>query len=226
MNYIVTERGVNLPVYTDMPEGRGPFPVLVVAPGLGYNATLPLFSKIAEQCRSNGIICVRFEWGFFIKNISPSENYVNEKDDYNSAVKYAKNIPEADTTEIIIAGKSLGAFVALDYAVRHKDYKALILLTPPLHPPQPPYEIRKRFEGLDETNGGVAIIYGDKDPLCHPDKLKELLDKLRVKPTVYRLRGNHSFKGDTQLDTERNLEDAAMSVVGFVQKVCGQNKRH
>ncbi|MCP4632435.1 MAG: hypothetical protein GY855_05875, partial [candidate division Zixibacteria bacterium] len=42
---ITTPRGIKLSAFLNTPNGEGKFPAVVVAPGLGYNSTLPLFEK-------------------------------------------------------------------------------------------------------------------------------------------------------------------------------------
>jgi dienelactone hydrolase len=213
---IDTPRGAELTAYLDLPEGDGPFPAVVVAPGLGYNATLPLFDSIAQKCVDKGIACLRFEWDFFTRGADPSENYSDELEDYSAAIDFLKQQPKIDKDKIFLSGKSLGAQVAINYAVDHPDFAGLIVLTPPLHNPRPPLEIRPSMLILRDVKLPTAIIYGDSDPICHKGMLDNFLADSSFKPEVFQVRGSHSFQGDSEEETARNIDNASGAFVDFI----------
>ncbi|MCP4634768.1 MAG: dienelactone hydrolase family protein, partial [candidate division Zixibacteria bacterium] len=220
---ITTPRGIKLSAFLNTPNGEGKFPAVVVAPGLGYNSTLPLFEKFSDQCIESGIICLRFEWDFYTKGVDPSDDYSDEFDDYSSAVEYLKGVENVNHSKIYIAGKSIGSLVAIEYAAQNPGHAGLILFTPPLHSPQPPYNLRKPMERIKDINIPITIIYGDDDPICREDQLEKFLIPLDNKPEVNQFGGNHSFKGASDSDTAKNLLNAVKAAVEFIEERAGNS---
>ncbi|MBD3233933.1 MAG: hypothetical protein GF315_09435 [candidate division Zixibacteria bacterium] len=222
MPNIKTPRGAELTTYLDIPEGNGRFPAVVVAPGLGYNATLPLFAKFADKCIENEIICLRFEWDFYKQNTQPSQDLSHEYEDFASAVDYLGKVPEVDTSKVFLSGKSLGAVITSLYANKNHGFSGLVLFTPPINTPEPPYELRERAGEIGDITAPIAIIYGESDPICKTERLNELVESFDNRPEMHRFGGDHSFKGATDAETDKNLENATDAAVEFILKTLGR----
>lgn len=222
MPNIKTPRGAELTTYLDIPDGDGEFPAVVAAPGLGYNAALPLFAKFADKCVENRIICLRFEWDFYAQNEQPSQDLAHEYEDFASAVDYLKTVPEVDTSKVFLSGKSLGAVITALYANKNPGFSGIILFTPPINTPEPPYELRERAREIGDINAPIVMIYGENDPICKTERLKELVESFESRPETHRFGGDHSFKGATDAETDRNLENASDAAIEFILKTLGR----
>lgn len=214
---IRTPGGRQIEALLDRPEGTGRFPVVVVAPGQGYHMRLSLFEKLAEASVENGIVCLRFDWGFYTKGREPSSDFAEEKEDFTAAIEYVRSLEFADQDKIFVCGKSIGALVGIDIAFRDESLRGLILLTFALHPARPPYKIWPEAEKLKEVEIPVQIVSGRSDPICRMEVLDSLVRSLSEKPEMAYLEGNHSLKGDTDEETQENEMKAVNAVIDFVK---------
>ncbi|MFZ6658008.1 hypothetical protein [Undibacterium sp. TJN19] len=55
---------MSLKVITDFPAGTGPFPTLIMAPGLRYDMQSPAIVRIAGGLLAQGFAVFRFNWKF------------------------------------------------------------------------------------------------------------------------------------------------------------------
>lgn len=214
---IRTPSGRQIEALLDRPEGTGRFPVVIVAPGQGYHMRLSLFEKLAEASVENGIVCLRFDWGFYTEGGEPSSDFAEEKEDFTAAIEYVRSLEFVDQDKIFVCGKSIGALVGIDLASRDQSLRGLILLTLALHPARPPYKIWPEAERLKEVEIPVQIVSGRSDPICRMEVLDSLAKTLPEKPEVVYVEGDHSLKGDTDEKTEENEMKAVNAVIDFVK---------
>jgi predicted alpha/beta-hydrolase family hydrolase len=214
---IRTPGGRQIEALLDRPEGTGRFPVVVVAPGQGYHMRLSLFEKLAEASVENGIVCLRFNWGFYPEGGEPSSDFTEEKDDLSAAIEYARGLDFVDHDKIFVCGKSIGALVGIDLASRDQSLRGLVILTFALHPARPPYKIWPEADKLKEVKIPVQIVSGRSDPICRMEVLVSLVKTLPERPEVVYVEGSHSLKGDTEGETQENEMKAVNAVIDFVK---------
>lgn len=196
---IKTQSGTNFVAMVGMPEGEGPFPAVVIAPGRGYHMELPLVKDLAERLRSVGIATVRFDWIFFTKKESPSEGRKTEQDQIESALDHLKTNGRIDKNRLGIVGKSLGSVVAWSAFRNRSDAKAVVMLTPIM----PDEETALRLHpGLEVEHRDAVWIIGDNDAEnCSLPVIYKIAGIAKAKSRVVVLEGGHSF--------ERSREDSA-----------------
>jgi predicted alpha/beta-hydrolase family hydrolase len=168
---------------------KGTLPV-VLAPGSGYHAEMPLLRGAAEALKAQGHPTLRFDWAYSTRGQTPSPDFRNERQDLAAAVEEACSLSGAKA--VYLVGKSLGARLALELARSSKRVRGVVLLTFPLHAPQAPSAV---LHVAELPPLPVHLITGDQDPLCQTEALRAAIERghLPPKPTV--LRGDHSLLG-------------------------------
>ena len=65
---VETPRGAVLDVISDIPEGKGPFPAVVLGSGANYPMALPALEQLARQLVERGVAVFRFNWAYYTKD--------------------------------------------------------------------------------------------------------------------------------------------------------------
>jgi dienelactone hydrolase len=193
-------------------------PVIVVAPGKGYHMELPLIRGLFERCTAEGWAAVRFDWGFHTAKRDPSANFAQEVEDLQAVLSYARSLPGVDRSRIYIAGKSLGAGVALERAAADPSIRGVILMTPPIHSPKPEYKmgtVRPRLEKLRQPS---LIVVGEHDPLCELGRLYTLIAGLAHPPHVAVVGGDHSLRAAYGSESAANVDLALAHAVDWLKR--------
>jgi len=117
-----------------IPEGEGPFPVVVISSG--QTAPLALYQDEAKAFSENGIACLIFDFIGAV-GISRSDgeltdsSVLTEVQDLNVILDSLSYLPEADTEKVFLWGHSLGGLVSTyTGAERPDDICGMILLEP------------------------------------------------------------------------------------------------
>lgn len=170
---------------------------VVLAPGQGYHRGLPLLKGAADALAAAGFLAVTFDWRYFTADTKPSEDRSAERADLDEAIALARG------QKLILAGKSMGAGLALDRAMG-ADLAGLALLTLPVR------DVGHAVARLDYVRAPVLIVNGDTDPLCELATLHTLAARCMKPPRVVVVPGDHSFEGET---TTQNVTLAIQSLV-------------
>ena len=129
-----------LPATLTIPEGKGPFPAVILVHGSGpadRDETIGInkpFKDIAWGLATRGIVVLRYEKRtrqYAHKIVDEINDYtVNEEtiDDALAAVNLLREVEEVDSGKIFIIGHSLGATLAPRIAARDEEIAGLILL--------------------------------------------------------------------------------------------------
>lgn len=223
-----TPRGAKLELLLDIPTSDKPVPAILIAPGQGYHARLPLFDRIVELATANGIGVVRFNWSYFTadpKNGKPSEKLVREIEEMEVARAWLRNSKKIDPKRIAIAGKSLGSIVAWQVFERDAEAGALLLLTPvciDTSKESPRDATLENYAGLQSVKRPLLLLAGDSDPLCPTEFLYATAARLKTSPRVVVVGGDHGFGDKAAKEFEKtrsaNLDLAARSSIDFVLK--------
>ncbi|APV49494.1 hypothetical protein BWI17_07245 [Betaproteobacteria bacterium GR16-43] len=215
---------VNPRVIASFPEGPGPFPAVVFAPGQGYHARLPILEEGAAALVRSGVAVFRLDWRYFAndpKNGMPSPNLDAEVAEMTGVVKQARADKRVDASRIFLAGKSLGTRVGWRVFVADPSLKAIVLLTPTCH--EGPIE--KAYVGIATEARPVAMVLGDQDPVCPLPNLYRSVGALPATNRIVVLGGNHSFGYPATQGAEgvqagaRNVDIAARYLADFVREL-------
>jgi hypothetical protein len=225
---IETPRGAKLELLVDVPTTDKPVPAILIAPGQGYHMRLPLFERMVEVAKANGIGVVRFNWAYFTadpKSGKPSDKLVRELEDMNVALAWLRNSRKFDLKRVAIAGKSLGSIVAWQVFDRDAEAGAVLLLTPvciDTSQERARDSTTENYVGLESVNRPLLLLAGDTDPLCPTEFLYVAAARLKTSPRVVVVGGDHGFGDKTAKDFEKtrsaNLDLAARSSIDFVLK--------
>lgn len=64
---VLTPRGAPIRVIVHAPEGRGPFPAVVLAPGAG-SLRQKINEAVADALQKDGFVVYRFDWAYFVRD--------------------------------------------------------------------------------------------------------------------------------------------------------------
>jgi dienelactone hydrolase len=170
-----TARGNVLRLVVDAPgaeHGSGPFPAVVLAPGQGYHLMLPALAQTAQRLTARGLVVYRFDWAYFSATPrgKPSADLADELDDLQAAIRAARADKRVDPARVLVGGKSLGSVVAWRAFAADPQLRAALLLTPLCtRAGEPPVVTGPaNYPGSDKEARPVALLLGDRDPLCAP----------------------------------------------------------
>ncbi len=163
-------------------------PSVIITHGAGQGMQSTLLSKTAARLAELGFIVLRFNFGYIERKSAPSAGGKKEQPDLLAAIEYMKNHGEP-----ILVGKSFGARVCANVALERSDVKALAFYGMPLQGMSKTSKPRD-WSHLAKLNVPLLFITGDKDKLCPPDKLTEVLSAVNAPLTSEIVPGDHSFK--------------------------------
>jgi dienelactone hydrolase len=126
--------GVQVPATVEVPDGDGPFPLVVLAHGHGGSRQENIgFAAIAEALKAKGIASIRMDFpgcgesteGFRLNTLS------NMKADVLSAIAFAAANYPVDAQRVGIFGYSMGGRIALELiSEKAYDFSAAVFLAP------------------------------------------------------------------------------------------------
>jgi pimeloyl-ACP methyl ester carboxylesterase len=206
------------------PDGNGPFPALIMAPGQGYPMERSIFLKLANIFRNEGFITLQFNWRFFTNKTSISEDFTDEILELKTCLAYLRSFPDVKKHQIFVIGKSLGALVGIELAATCPDFRSLVLISVALHPPMGPYEFHPKIEKLREIKVPVYIFSGEKDPICKPEMLKKLVATMPFEVPVMIVPGDHQFKGKDEEETSKNEDFVVNNVFKIILETIQDDK--
>ncbi len=198
-----------------VPEGPGPFPTLIIAPGGGYDMDQPLTGSLARAAADAGFAALRFDWRFYKEaNARPSQNLSTETKDLEEIVAFARSDNRLDTDRIFVAGKSLGSLVAWRVASADSEVRATYLLTPICRQVGDNGQ-NGNYPGLLETEKPTVLVLGNRDPLCPLPNLYKWLGSANDNISALVFGGNHGMKfppeaGDLTAQNEQRAIEAVV----------------
>lgn len=129
-----------------LPNGEGPFPVVVLVHGSGSHdrdetlGSNKPFKDLAGGLASRGIAVLRYDKRNYVHQakIKVETFTINEEvlDDVHAAVKLVKNTPKIDAKRIYVIGHSLGAMAAPKIAATDSDLAGIVLMAGAARPLQ------------------------------------------------------------------------------------------
>lgn len=142
----------------DLPQGTGPFPALLFAPGQRYHMRLPIPEHLAKQLVSRGIAVFRFDWS------APGA----ETDDLRAMLALVRADPRVDPRNIWIGGKSIGTIFAWQLLAGEPALRGAVLLTPICSPGEGEGD---PYPDVERERRPLLLLAGDQDRLCEPAAL-------------------------------------------------------
>ncbi len=193
-------------------------PALVIAPGQGYHMDLPLTRGLFEVAAAEGWLAMRFDWSFHTAKREPSAGHLSEVEDLQAVLSCVRELKNVDRSKIYLAGKSLGAGIALERAAGDASIRGVILLTPPIHSPKPEYKMGTVRPRLEKLRQPALIIVGERDPLCELGRLYGQLAGLAHPPELAVVGGDHSLRASTEAEALRNVDLALAHAVDWLRR--------
>jgi len=224
---ITTPRGAKVEVIEDYPAGKGPFPVLILASGIGSDARQPLPEAVSKAATAKGIAVYRFNWAYWVKdgaNGKPSSDRHEELEDLQSVIALSRTDPAIDPTRVAVGGKSLGSFVAWRAFGADSSIKASVELTPLCSQFTPPVtDFPGYYTAYDKQVRPSLWLLGDNDPACAPKTLYGALSGVAGNARIVVLSGNHGFArpGKSPADTLETVDLAADIVADYLTTQLG-----
>ncbi len=117
----------------DIPEGKSPFPAVVVChphPLYGGNMHDNVITTIVRALLNKGIACFRFNFRGVGGSQGSYGGGFREQDDAAHAVDFVTKMGKIDPDKIGLAGYSFGGGVAFNVALKDDRVKALALVSP------------------------------------------------------------------------------------------------
>lgn len=223
---LATPRGAIVELLVDIPDGAGPHAALVLAPGQGYHARLPLMDRLAKDLVIRGVAVVRFNWAYFAKDPKtgkPTDDLSTEIEDMQTVLAATKKLPRLDPNRLAVGGKSLGSLVSWQVFRDDASLRAGALLTPVCTNYQSDGKNDATLHNYPKLNANtrpLLLVSGDSDPLCPNRYLYSAAATIASGARVVVPGGNHNFATkegpDPKLESDANTDVAVRATVEFV----------
>lgn len=228
-NVIFKSDGADLSGTLTMPNGKGPFPgVLLVGGEKPYDRDQQgLFASISRFLSQNGFSVLRFDrrgLGSSTGN-SATCSYVNEISDIRSSLEYLSTQKETDPHKIAIIGHAEGSFFAAKAAFGDERIKSLIMMAPVVPSwvePETQIEELKILAELLKWNPDylTAVLKSRLDTKARTDKTKrDSVTILRNRCFLKRMREESNEK---IIDAFKYLKLPVLIMYGKKDEITGQ----
>jgi pimeloyl-ACP methyl ester carboxylesterase len=125
-----------------LPNGKGPFPAVVLVHGSGPNdrnasvGATKIFKDLAEGLASSGIAVLRYDKRTYTYRDQLDNSISLDDEAVLDAIAAVKLVAaRTDIAGVFVIGHSLGGLLAPEIAVRAGDVTGIVLLSPPGRPP-------------------------------------------------------------------------------------------
>jgi predicted alpha/beta-hydrolase family hydrolase len=208
----------------EFPAGKGPFPVLLMAPGLRYDMQRPVFETLRTELLAHGIAIVRWNWAFYTSDAVgglPSADLSDELAEMEFILAEVLKDVRTDRRSVFVGGKSLGSIVASQLLHKQKNIAGGILLTPLCAVGQ---AADQYYTGVIHTSCPVLLIAGDDDQHCDLQALYDLARLARGKCLVTVFSGDHQLEYASRHDIatmpekRADLSLMAATVTAFIAR--------
>ncbi|WP_374353109.1 alpha/beta family hydrolase [Chitinimonas sp.] len=199
---LAAAHGQSLPFVAQFPQGDGPFPAVLIAPGQKYPLDMPAIAEPAAQLLAHGFAVYRFNWRYFVADPlhgAPSADLATELDDMRSVLAAMRKDARVRADQLFVAGKSLGSVVAWRLLASDKAIKGGWLITPlcsfPASPHRPAFlaDADAAYPGIESETRPIGFVAGDRDRLCDTRTLYAFAARAAA-VRVDVISGDHSFK--------------------------------
>ena len=146
------------------PEGKGPFPAVVVShpfPPQGGSMHSSVVTAIWETLAADGIAALRFNFRGTGQSEGRFADGIGEIEDVKAAFEFALNYENIDPDKVALAGYSFGAMMSVPVALDDERVHSLAIVSAPL-----PGETWKR---LDAYKKPYLVVVGENDHMVSMD---------------------------------------------------------
>ncbi len=164
-----------------LPQGRGPFPSVVVChphPLYGGDMLNNVVSAICQALPQRSVAAFRFNF----RGVGNSEGAfgggIAEQEDVKAALAFVLSNPDTDTKRIGLAGYSFGSSVALPVALQNERVGLLALVSPALSD--------SGWEQLKGYHKSKFLIVGDADFVIPLEQFQQHIKDM-ADPKQYRV---------------------------------------
>jgi alpha/beta superfamily hydrolase len=119
-----------------LPEGKGPFPVVIVChphPLYGGDMDNNVVTAVYFALVKSSIAALRFNFRGVGNSAGSHGDGIGEQDDAKAALDFLFTLKEIDSQRIGLAGYSFGGMVAASVAINENRIKQLALISPALN---------------------------------------------------------------------------------------------
>lgn len=179
---------VEVPVLVNEPTGKGPHPLLIIAPAKKYLMKERLFERLALAARNNGFLVVRFNWLFAKSGGEPSPGFADEAEQLGAVISRYAGRSDVRKDAVFLAAKSMGSKIAMKAEL--SSLRGLLLLTP-------------NCDGKDGFGEAYAPAFAAKkpvhvaiskdDPYCAVQQIYAFAKDHPQAMTLQVLEGDHNF---------------------------------
>jgi predicted esterase len=189
--FVASPRGARLEVTLNLPDGDGPFPALVLAPGNRYHMRQPILAESARAAAAAGVAVFRFDWAHTSQGNagSASQDLDVETQDMAAVLALATGHPRVDRHLVFVGGKSVGSVVTWRLFAQQPALRGAVLLTPLVSAA----DGAAHYPGLQCERRPVLMVAGDADPLCDLDTVRRLRAGAVGPVTLDVVAGNHEL---------------------------------
>lgn len=216
---ILTARGAKLHAVLLTPAKPNGAAV-VIAPGKGNPPRTPFLATCARSLADAGFSVVLFDYAYFAtKDGAPAPDLSTEIADMEAALAYTKKL--GGVSKVILAGKSLGSLIALDWANSHpNDLAGLALLTWVVNDPAKPDEALPQAAALNDCPYSPLIVNGADDSMTVPRLLYEVAAKCKHAPQIVYVPGDHGLAPASKdaAETAENVDLAARALTVWAKR--------
>jgi predicted alpha/beta-hydrolase family hydrolase len=226
--------GGRLSVIADFPVGKGPFPAIVLAPGMGYHMRLPALAETAKALAAHGVAVFRFDWSYFTAKLEgqPSQDLSKELQDLQAVLAAVRRHPKVASKNVSVGGKSLGSLVAWRAFAADASLRSGLFLTPlcgvVLKGETVPAEARKSYPGFETERRPTLFVTGSSDPLCAAPALYQFAASGSGAGRVAIVEGDHGYEEPglappaAEAARKRNIAAVAALAAAFVTDMTGE----
>ena len=205
-----SSRRISLEGELHLPQGRGPFPSVVVChphPLYSGNMLNNIVVAICQALSQHSIAAFRFNFRGVGKSGGEFGGGIAEQEDVKAALDFLLTTPDIDTGRIGLAGYSFGAGVALPITLQDERISLLALVSPALSD--------SNWEQLKEYHKAKLLIVGDADSVISVERFQQHTRDV-VNPKQYQVisGADHFWRG---YEEELARQVTRFFVAGFNQ---------
>jgi len=189
---VVWGTGQHVKAVVSYPKGQGKAPIIFIASGRSGGMGTNIIKGLADKAVRDGLIAVRFDYGYFASKGEPSKGLVDEADQFDAVIQEVFKDPRVDQKRVVIAGKSLGSVVAHRVFNQKPSYLGEWLLTPIITTLD---DAGRLYPNLVVSGRPAVLVIGNQDTENAPlGVVYNFMRDASRKIMVDIVAGNHGFE--------------------------------